>query len=160
MDYKILPMLGFDKVKFGMNEDQVLKILGQPDEIEKEANYGDEPTDAVDVFYYDQIGVSMSFDKEAKFRLSEIAFENPEFVLEGKVHVGMSQEEALKALEAAGYEEPSMEDLEGELEPEDEGTEAYTYDEKNITLWFKGGQLETIQTGPEWFDADTIKWPE
>ncbi len=157
-DYKIVPGVGFGNVKFGIRKEQLIQLMGQPDEIEEDANYGDSPDDRVTVLYYDQDGFSVSFDKEAKYRLTEISFESNLFVLEGKVSVGMKKEEALSALAAAGYEEPSIEDLNGEIDPEEQ-TEAYTYDEKNVTLWFDEGVLATIQIGPFWLDSDTIKWP-
>lgn len=158
-DYKIVPGVGFSKVKFGMRKEQLIELMGQPDEIEEDANYGDSPDDKVTVLYYDQDGFSVSFDKEEKYRLTEISFESDLFVLENGVKIGQTVEEALSLLEKAGYEEPSLEDLEGEVSPND-NTEAYTYDEKNITLWFDDGILQTIQIGPFWFDSDTIKWPK
>jgi len=159
-DYKIIPGFGFGKVKFGIKKEELIKIMGQPDEIEEDANYGDSPEDKVTVLYYDQDGFSVSFDKDAKYRLTEMSFDSDAFVLEGKVRVGMGKQEVLDILAKAGYDEPSEEDLSDDLSPENEGTEAYTYDEKNITLWFDHDVLGTIQTGPFWIDSDTIKWPE
>lgn len=158
-DYKIIPGVGFSKVKFGIKKEQLIELMGQPDEIEEDANYGDSLEDKVTVLYYDTDGFSVSFDKEANYRLTEISFESDLFILEDCVKVGMTTEEALKALEKAGYDEPSLEDLEGEIDPNDK-TEAYTYDDMNITLWFDDNILQTIQMGPFWLDSDTIKWPK
>ncbi|MCQ2203833.1 MAG: hypothetical protein MJZ15_05280 [Bacteroidales bacterium] len=159
-DYKIVPGVGFGKIKFGMSKEAVIEMLGQPDEIEEDANYGDDPNDKVTVLYYDMDGFSMSFDKEYKYKMTEISFDNDMFVLEGKVRVGMAKEEALKVLEAAGWDEPMEEDLADELDEENKGTTAYTYEEQNVTLWFDDETLGTIQVGPQWIDADTIKWPK
>ncbi len=158
-DYKIIPGVGFSKVKFGIKKEQLIELMGQPDEIEEDANYGDSPDDKVTVLYYDTDGFSVSFDKDENYRLTEISFESDLFILEGCVKVGMSTQDALKALEKAGYEEPNLEDLDGEVDP-DEKTVAYTYDDMNVTLWFDNDVLQTIQIGPFWFDSDTIKWPK
>ena len=159
MAYKIIPFVGFDKVKFGIKMDELIKIMGNPSEIEKDNRFSEEDDDTADIVFYDEIGFSAMFEKVAEGRLSEMDFEGEDFVLEDQVKIGMDKDEVLKILEQKGYDEPTQEDLEDELE-EGDTTEAYTYDEKNITLWFTEGKLDTIQLSPEMFDADTIKWPE
>lgn len=159
-DYKIVPGVGFGKIKFGMTQDQVLEILGQPDEKEVDANYGDSPEDKVTVFYYDTLGFSISFDKEFKYRLTEISFDGPDFLLENEISVCMPRLDVLNTLATKDYDEPTEEDLEGELDETNQDTTAFTYEDKNVTLWFDADELGTIQIGPFWIDADTVKWPK
>lgn len=161
MDFKIIPCVGFDKVKFGMTRNQVIEILGSPNDIEEDQNYGDSPEELTTVFYYDELGVSFSFDKEEKYRLTEMSFEDEQFVLGGTIKVGMTKEAALAAADkldlGEGYEDDLLDD---EVEDDDKKLESYTYDDKNVSLWFEDGVLVTIQIGPDWIDNDTIKWPK
>ena len=158
MDNKIIPCVGFDKVKFGMSRDQVIKVLGQPDEIEEDQNYGDTPEELTTVFYYDEMGVSLSFDKEEKYRLTEISFEDDQFSL-GDIKVGMKKDAAFAAAEKAKLGEPYEDDLTDDLQDNEE-LESFTFEDTNVSLWFEKDILVTIQIGPDWIDDDTIKWPK
>lgn len=161
MNYKIIPCVGFDKIKFGMTRDEVMAQLGQPDEIQEDQNYGDTPDELVTVFYYDEIGVSMSFDKEADYRLTEMSFENEEFTLCDTIRVGMPVEKVFEAIEKSDYDfgecyEETLDD-----EESDGGRIAlFVCEDCGISLWFEEGELSTIQAGPAWIDDDTIDWPE
>jgi hypothetical protein len=151
--HKIIPGVGFDDIKFGMMQDEVEGILGEPDEVE-EQNYGD--GEAAEVFYYDELGISMSFDAEEDYRLVEISFEDENFILFDSIHVGQPLNEVLSLCERAKMGEYDLEDL--SLDGFD-GKELYTYEKDNINLWIDDKMLSSIQIGPYWLDDDTIKWP-
>ncbi|MBP5365690.1 MAG: hypothetical protein J6Y82_07180 [Bacteroidales bacterium] len=159
MNNKIIPCVGFDKVKFGMTRDQVIAALGNPNEIEEDQNYGDTPDELTTVFYYDEIGVSLSFDKEEKYRLTEMSFEDERYSLCDTIKVGMMKDAAIAAAEKAGLGEAYEDDLSDDLQ-EGEMLESYTFEDKNVSLWFEANVLVTIQIGPDWIDDDTIKWPK
>jgi len=149
----IVPGVGFENLKFGMNENEVAAVLGKPDEIEvQEMDDGE----FVNIYYYDEIGVSMSFDSMADMRLVEIAFDNSEYTLNNSLFPGMSKELFLE--HAAGLGEYDVEDL------TDEGSdvnELYSFEDKNINIWIREGVVDTIQIGPYWSDDDEeILWPE
>ncbi len=151
--YKIIPGVGFDNIKFGMTQDEVEGILGEPDEVE-EQNYGE--GESAEVFYYDEAGLSMSFDAEEDYRLVEISFEDDNFVLFDSIHIGQPIEEALSLAEKANMGEYDIEDL--SLDGFD-GKELYAFDKDNINLWADDKILSSIQIGPYWLDDDNIKWP-
>ncbi len=152
-DKLILPGIGFDNLKFGMSEEEVFSVLGRPDEVEvQEMDDGE----TVNIYYYDDIGVSMSFDSMADMRLVEISFDDPQYTLEGKFLPGMQKELFVKHVDEIGIYE--LEDL------SDEGSdvnELYSFEAKNINVWVRKGVVDSIQIGPNWSDDDEeIVWPE
>ncbi len=158
MDKKIIPGQGFDKIKFGMTRDAVIKVLGKPDEIAEDQNYSDsnDANELTTVFYYDELGLSLSFDKQEKYRLTEISFEDADFAL-GSVRTGMTKKDALAKIEKLGLGTPEEDYLEPEDNPDE--LELYTIYDANISLWFSQNELTTIQIVPNWIDDDTIAWP-
>lgn len=150
----ILPLIGFGSIKFGMEEHEVSNYLGDPDETEVQ-NYGD--GGEANVLYFDELGLSMSFDSEEDYRLVEISFESDRFVLHNVIKPGMSKDDFLSALENLNLGEYELEELDNEGF---ENMEQYTFDKDNINIWIENDRLTTIQIGPEFVDDDTIKWPE
>ena len=151
-DKLIVPGVGFANLKFGMNEEEVISVLGKPDEVEV-LDMDDGET--VNMYYYDEIGVSMSFDSMADMRMVEIAFENSDYTLNDNLFPGMSKE--LFVEHAAGIGEFEIEDL------TDEGSdvnELYSFEDKNINIWIREGVVDSIQIGPFWSDDEEILWPE
>lgn len=156
----ILPEIGFDKVKFGQTRDEVIAILGKPDEIVDNENYGD--GELATIFYYDEPQISLSFDKEENYRLVEISFDDEEFDMNGDIKVGMPIENAVEAADKAGIGECYEQDLADELDQEqiDAQVRLFVYEDKNVCLWSEDGLLSTIQIGPAFIDDDTISWPK
>ena len=151
-DKLIVPGVGFANLKFGMNEEEVISVLGKPDEVEV-LDMDDGET--VNMYYYDEIGVSMSFDSMADMRMVEIAFENSDYTLNDNLFPGMSKE--LFVEHAGGIGESEIEDL------TDEGSdvnELYSFEDKNINIWIREGVVDSIQIGPFWCDDEEILWPE
>ncbi len=150
----ILPHVGFGSIKFGMEEHEVSNYLGDPDETEVQ-DYGDGAE--ANVLYFDEIGISMSFDKEADYKLVEISFENSNYALHNKIKVGMSKEDFLAALKELNMGEYEVEDMK---EDGFDDKELYTFDEENINIWLDDDAITSIQIGPEWVDDETIRWPQ
>lgn len=152
--HKIIPGVGFGEIKFGMSQDEVENILGEPDEVE-EQNYGQ--GEAAEVYYYDELGISMSFDAEEEFRLVEISFEDDNFLLYDLIHVGQPIEEVLTLADKAQMGAYDLEDL---TDDGFEGKELYSFEAPNINFWSDDKVLSSIQIGPFWIDDDHVKWPE
>jgi len=151
MKTTIVPGVGFGDLKFGMSEEEVVGLLGKPDEIEVQEMDDDE---SINIYYYDNIGISMSFDSMEEFRLVEFAFDDSRFVLENELFPGMTKELFLKHAEELG--DYDVDDLTGE---DSDVTELYVFEDKNINVWIKDGVVDTIQIGPFWSDDENIKWP-
>ncbi len=150
----ILPYIGFGSIRFGMEEHEVSNYLGDPDETEVQ-DYG-EGAEA-NVLYFDEMGISMSFDKEEDYKLVEISFETDNFVLYNAIKVGMSKEDFLAALEQLKITDYEVEDMK---EDGFDDKELYTFEKENINIWLDEDAITSIQIGPEWVDDETIRWPE
>ncbi len=150
----ILPHIGFGSIKFGMEEHEVSNYLGDPDETEVQ-DYGDGAE--ANVLYYDEIGISMSFDKEADYKLVEISFENNNYKLHNKISVGMSKEDFLASLKALNMGDYELEDMK---EDGFDDKELYVFEKENINIWLDDDAITSIQIGPEWVDDETIRWPQ
>ncbi len=170
---KLIPTVGFGKVRFGMTIDEVKAALGRPDD-EQTSQLGDSRDDLSTELFYDKLALSLSFDKLADFRLVDIMTEDGcQFSLGDDVHIGDSFESVKAAVLKADYgpfEEHDIQDEladefdEGQLD-EDERMEAqglaeYDLPEVGVNLYFRDGKLDTIQLGPEYDDDDNIVWPE
>jgi len=152
MKTTIVPGVGFGSLKFGMSEDEVVDLIGKPDEIEVQEMDDEE---AINIYYYDDLGVSMSFDSMEDFRLVEFAFDDSRFTMEKNFFPGMTKELFLEhAKELGDYD---MEDVSGE---DTDVTELYVFEDKNINVWVKDGVVDTIQIGPFWSDDENVAWPE
>jgi len=152
MKTTIIPGVGFDNIKFGMSEDETITLLGKPDEIEVQEM---EDGESVNIYYYDDIGVSMSFDSMEDFRLVELAFDDSRYTMEKNFFPGMSKELFFEhATELGDY---YVEDLSAEGS---DVTELYVFEDKNINVWLREGVVDTIQIGPLWSDDENISWPE
>lgn len=160
MNYEILPLVGFDKVRFGQTREQVLAILGQPDEIEEDQQYGDSPEEKTTIFYYDELGLSLSFEKEEGYRLMEISFDAADFVLCNSIRVGMSFDEVMNAAKTLNLGEGWEEDV-SDLVDSTENVKVWAYEDSNVDFYFEDDVLSTIQIGPEFTeDGNSIVWPK
>jgi len=148
----ILPGVGFANLKFGMNEEEVVVIIGKPDEVEVQDM---DDGESVSIYYYDDLGVSMSFDSMADLRLVEIAFDDSEYTLQDNFSPGMSKELFLEhADELGNYDAEDLSDEGGDV------NELYSFEETNINIWIVEGIVDSIQIGPNWSDDDEeILWP-
>ncbi|WP_430810344.1 MULTISPECIES: hypothetical protein [unclassified Carboxylicivirga] len=149
----ILPHTGFGSIKFGMEEHEVSNYLGDPDETEVQ-DYG-EGAEA-NVLYYDEMGISMSFDKEEDYKLVEISFEKENFILHNAIKVGMSKADFLAKLETLNMGDYEREDM---SQDGFDDKELYVFEKENINIWLDEEAITSIQIGPEWVDDETIRWP-
>ncbi len=152
MKTTIVPGVGFDNIKFGMTEDEVLDVLGNPDEIEVQEM---EDGESVNIYYYDDLGVSMSFDSMEDYKLVELAFDDSRYTMEKNFFPGMSKNMFLEHVGELG--KYYIEDLSDE---DSDVTELYVFEDKNINVWLREGVVDTIQTGPFWRDDENVSWPQ
>lgn len=165
---KLIPTVGFGSVRFGMSVKEVKAILGKPDS-EETSSLGDDPDDVSTELIYDNLGLSLSFDKVENFKLVDIMTEEGcQFTLGENIKLGDSLQSVRKAASEADYgpfeECDVQEDIDGEdLTPEEmaEALELSEFElpEIGVNLYFRDGKLDTIQLGPEYDDNDNIIWP-
>ena len=159
---KLIPKVGFGNVRFGMTVQEVKKILGKPDEEVDNDRLGEDDEDTMITLYYDELGLSLSFDKLTDFRLSDIMTEGYSSVsMEGGIRFGMSVEDVRGLVAKADFGPMEESDLdEEEIGDNDEELTSYDLPEISVSLWFKEDRLDTIQLGPEYDENDNIVWPK
>lgn len=168
-DNKLIPTVGFGKVRFGMSIDEVKAILGEPDE-EITEQLGESPDDLSTQLTYDEFGLSLSFDKAVDFKLVDVMTDDDcKFSLGENIHLGDKRDDVFAAVlknDWGPIEEHDIEDdLDGDGLDEEEleevkGLTEYELPEVSVNLWFRNGVLDTVQIGPEYDDDDNILWPK
>lgn len=153
-DYAIQIGKGFDKIKLGMKEADVEKILGEPDDID-EIVYPD--GEVSKTYTYDELGFDLTFESDNDNRLSYISFFDDQFHIMGKIKIGISKDKIKELTKKTEFSEPILEDLSDEEFPDNE---LMSFDHENLNLWFTQETLDEIQIGPKWKDDDTPIWPE
>lgn len=136
---------GVGKLEFGQSEEDVKKVLGQPDETDTMEH--EDGSTSLHFMYYD-LGLYLSFDSEDEFSLSDIEVDSDDFVLENSIRVGSTKEEVIAYLNKKGHTDPFVEDLSTEEEP---NMELIAVDELGINFWFEEGEISSIQVGPAEF---------
>ncbi|MCB0538952.1 MAG: hypothetical protein KDE33_15675 [Bacteroidetes bacterium] len=145
---------GLNDIRFGIYRETLKKTLGEPTEIEQLSANEDDDEDEyfVEVWHYDEMDLSFSFDEEDDWRLMSIAANSDEMVFNGKNIKGISLAE-LKEL-------VSEEEL-GEMEEEmlDDNQKVVSILSSSINFWFENDALTEVQWGVLWTNEDIPKWP-
>lgn len=148
---------GIGEVKFGMNREDVVRLLGEPSEKEILPPFDGEQGGS-EAWHYDTIELSASFDEEEGFKLCSLAASSPESLFEGIDLLGLSQEEVLQQIEILGLGEVELEIIANE-----DGDEQIvaSIPEVSLNLWFEEGHLSEIQWGPFWDEEEEeYIWPD
>ena len=147
--------IGLGVLKFGMSREQVKTILGEPNE--KELHYDEDiNVDASELWHYDDLDVSISFDQEEDWKLVTLAVTSNFYQLNGKSLIGLSKKALMAELKTSQIEDLDIEDLSSEDSPNHVLLSSLSL---GVNFWLDAGILEEIQWGPDFIDDDTIKWP-
>lgn len=153
-DTEIKIGIGFSQIKFGMTEKEVVELLDHPEETE-EMRFED--GGKAIIYYYDELGMSLSFESEEDYRLMEIAFEDEGFAIKDILKVGINKDELPAIIEKLGLSTPETEDLANEGFPD---REIISFEDENLNIWIEEDKVASLQLGPLWIDDETISWPE
>lgn len=123
---------GLDDLPFGASKEDVLEVLGEPEE-KDEIDLGDEISEA---WHFWKLGISLNFDESDDFNLSSIEVASPEILLFDIPVIGMSRKmiKEFMADKAAG-------------EPVDEAAGGLSYPEIALDFWFNGDEIAEVQWG-------------
>ena len=145
--------LGTLGIQFGMTRNEVKKILGKPDEIEKFTPENEEEGN-MEVWHYDEYELSATFDELDDWALAALAVSSPEYTFHGVNIIGLSREEAIQQIELMDIGDIEIEDM--PIDDEDDVIEyqvATVYDAA-LNLWFEDGITTEIQWGPFYDDEE------
>ena len=138
--------IGLDNIVFGMLQDEVIGILGEPDKIsETENSYGI-------IYYFNNLLTKVGFDIEKDNKLYSIEVHHPEVVLFNTKVIGMKKSEVLNLLKAYGYSDVMHEDY--------ETFETIFCEEIWSTFSFEFDRLTNIEFSPLYKNKDDIIWPK
>lgn len=153
---EINPGIGIGSIKFGISEDQLVSILGKPDQVD-EAEYVEGHSDWHRVFWYTTRNVHFTFNKEDDYRLGTITIMGSGYTLFGKELYSLPLSVIRKYIVKHTSEIPKSEDW----TIEDGAThECLIHDGLGIIFWFDNGYLTQMQCGYLFEpDSETIFWP-
>ena len=126
---------GIGDIYFDMPVEEVVDIMGQPEEVENIDNATDETTT---VLRYDE-GLTLFFEGENPL-LSCIDISNEETTLYGKQLFTMNEKSIVKLMVNNGLFEQDVDD-------EDWGERRVTFNEGNIDFYFEDNQLMSVIIG-------------
>jgi hypothetical protein len=152
---QIVPGKGLGDIQFGMLREDVQKLLGDPDEVETQV-HDEEEEDITEAWHYDELEVSLSFEKVEDWRLCTIAVSNEDATLEGHEIIGLSKSELLEVLKKLGMKELTEEDWSSAEAPD---YWSVTSEADEMVFWIEDDVVMDIQWGPLFVDEDTINWP-
>jgi hypothetical protein len=152
----IKPGYGLGIIKFGMTRAEIISILGEADNIEN-YSYTDSDTELTEAWEYEELELSLNFDKDEDWRLVMISVTSDLYRLNGKKIIGLSHEKLLEQLNELKFSDLNLEDFSSEEIPDHKLIEV---ESKSINFWIEDGVVDEIQWSPFFIDDDTIGWPE
>lgn len=140
----INPKKGYGDILFGMTYDEVINLLGSPDEEidSKDEDFVLEDDPISKTIFYDELGAALYFELQPEnelYILESIDVDNEEAVLFGKKVFELETKELVKFIENETKEK-------GEVE-EDEDFPTYKiidFEEAGISLQFDNDELITV----------------
>jgi len=131
---------GVDAIEFGMAREEVLSILGEPDEKNK-ISYSDEDPDYFsEEWHYDGIEMSLVFDMLDSLELTTISISSDAFTLIDEAVIGKDESELMRITKKAGID-GNWE----ELKEEDPNVKTLTHEGEGVSLYFENGLLSEFQ---------------
>jgi hypothetical protein len=148
----IKPHFGFGRVKFGLSEKEVTKMLGKPSIRESELELG-EPEDIT--MEYEAHGVDLTFSADDDFKLGAMTFYGNSHELFGMNFIGIGETKLLKYAKQTGIHDLVLD--EDSEEPLDKN---YTSDAFCLLFWIQEGIVDSISILPEYAEnGNDIIWP-
>ena len=147
--------IGLGKLKFGMTQKDVKRIIGLPNEIEI-YEYLPETKERNEHWHYTEFELSIYFSSEDNWRLDSMSIHADFYDLWCSIQIGHKLEQVVEKLSSLEIKNYLCEDM-STLESPDHIL--YDLGDSGINLWFDHRELSTIQWGPKFKDEDTIIWP-
>jgi len=146
---------GLDDVKFGMQREEVVKILGEPEDVDI-FDY-EETEEKSEAWHYDTIEISAAFDEAEDWQLVSLAISTQDCQINGHKLIGVEYDKAVKIIESMELGELEYEDVTDEEDDNKQYKQVFAH-EANVSFWFDENRLSEIQWGPIWdiedFDED------
>ncbi len=148
---EIKPLQGFGDIKFGVGQDEVLKLLGEPSE--KETIDVEGEIHEVEVWSYYDDGHSLYFEKELDNVCTNFETDNDDVHLFGKKVFAMNQDEIIALMGKNNFSDYEIED-----DPELDEVIVF-FHEAHMQFVFENSRLELVSWAVAMNDQDEILWP-
>ena len=139
--FEIRPFEGLGPISFGMKRDQVIEILGEPDDQESLLS-ADMDLPPIEIMHYDKLGLSLEFELDNEYELINIAISEGDYSIKGKTFIGKTFAELLEHFVSLGYTQFDFNNLE-KHKPDEEET-VYSY-ETGLKCWIEDMKVVEVQ---------------
>lgn len=137
MKNEIILKEGFGELRFGMQINQVINLIGNPSEVEE---IGEDLEMPATVLYYEEKGLSLFFENLNQEKLSCINIETEDILLFGKQIFGKTSKEIVELMRENQIFEQTM-------DKEEWGEERISYEEYAIDFFFLDDKLNSVTLG-------------
>ncbi len=148
---EIKPLKGFGDIKFGVSQDEVLKLLGEPSE--KETIDVEGEIHEVEVWSYWDDGHSLYFEKDLNNVCTNFETDNEGVTLFGEKVFAMNQDQIIALMKTNDFSDFEIED-----DPELDELIVF-FHEAHMQFVFENGRLELVSWAVAMNDKEEIMWP-
>ena len=148
---------GLGEIKFGMSRDEVLNILGAPNEKETFSYSEEDDDDQTENWHYDELELSVGFDQEDDWKLVTLGITSQDYEFNGVKAIGLTKEQLSTEIQALNIDDLEQEDM---ASAENPTHQLISSESLGINFWTEDGLVSEVQWVPLYIDDENIKWPE
>ncbi|MDL2227714.1 hypothetical protein LJC25_05080 [Bacteroidales bacterium OttesenSCG-928-K03] len=138
-DYSLTPKVGIGNIKFGTTLEEVIKILGEADEMEE---FNDEDFFNTTLLTYSELELDLFFEGSDKLVFSAIGVDNDESTLYGKKIFEMDEAGVIKLMKDNGFKEVDIN------VDEEYDEKCVSFEDANFDFYFNNeGNLVSVNFG-------------
>lgn len=143
MDFSLIVNERLGDLRFDYTEQEVVALLGKPDDIEHESDHKHKGSEYV-TYYYFGYGLAVSFHKQQKSNEGMSVF-SENVMLKGHNLYELKRKDILNLVEQV-YKEEGLEQYFSltQQSQTNEDTERLVFEELGVTLWFDGDMLDDV----------------
>lgn len=142
---------GIGQLLFGMSSEEVIKLLGEPDEQEVVEDEDDEIGGTS--FHYDGLGFSLSFEQGDVLTLTNMSTTNKKYRVRKTELIGMAYDNFIDIEDDLELGPMVYDNITEEGGPKQVVLE---FAENGVSFWFDDDVLTEIQWGPVWSDGNDL----
>lgn len=150
----IIPHIGIGHIKFGLNEAEIIDLLGEPTRYERVAFEADQSE--MVTLYFDSHGLELCLSSDEDFRLDSITIRSEVYQLFGVSYWGRAETFLVEASEKDALSDLKLTDEFPQIHARD-----YHSDALGLSFWIQDGIINPITMFPA-YDAsgNVVQWPE
>lgn len=151
-NYEIKPLIGIDKLIFGLSKEAVKKLLGNADDVDL-VKHSDGLTH--ELWTYNKTQIELSFNQEDDWKLGAIDIFNNDFLIKNTKIIGLDE---VKFIEK--FEKLNIGMIVNEKTEDSEDYYNYYCEDSNMLIWINNGIVESITLLTEYDEKGiNIIWP-